>query len=165
MIIATFAFSYPAYQAIRQASQLHACRTGVRFNALAHTTPAAPQAVQTALPLCGTFGKQSSVELGSSLSRTHLVFPWQPSECLAIHSAACCSVVKPLTTSVSPSGQRTSTTQPNPGLPFRATKAGRYSDISRICAYGAPVQAGRLATIKLIETCGRRQCCTCESRS
>jgi hypothetical protein len=46
-------------------------------------------------------------------------------------------VAKPLTTSVSPSGQRTSTTQPNPGLPFRATKAGRYSGISRICAYGA----------------------------
>ena len=28
------------------------------------------------------------------------------------------------------------------GITFRATKAGRYSDISRICAYGAPVQAG-----------------------
>src|SRR5258705_10575578 len=41
-----------------------------------------------------------------------------------------------------------STTQPNPGLPFRATKAGRYSDISRICAYGAPVQPGRPVTIK-----------------
>jgi hypothetical protein len=37
---------------------------------------------------------------------------------------------------------------PNPGLPFRGTKAGRYSGISRICAYGAPVQAGRLTTIK-----------------
>jgi hypothetical protein len=36
----------------------------------------------------------------------------------------------------------------NPGLPFRATKAGRYSDISGICAYGAPVQAGRPTTIK-----------------
>ena len=36
--------------------------------------------------------------------------------------------------------------QPNPGLPFRATKAGRYSDISGICAYGATVQAGRLPT-------------------
>jgi hypothetical protein len=33
------------------------------------------------------------------------------------------------------------------GITFRATKAGRYSDISRICAYGAPVQAGRLTTI------------------
>jgi predicted amidohydrolase len=54
--------------------------------------------------------------------------PWVMSKFLT------CSVAKPLTTSVSPSGQRTSTTQPNPGLPFRAAKAGRYSDISRICA-------------------------------
>jgi hypothetical protein len=92
--------------------------------------------------------KRSSVELGIiPFLGTHLVFPCQPLECLAIHSTACCSVAKPLTTSVSPSGQ-TSTTQVNPGLPFRATKAGRYSDISRICAYGAPVQAGRLTTIK-----------------
>ena len=114
-----------------------------------HDSSAAPQAVQTALPVCGTDGKPSSVELGIiPFLRTHLVFPCQPSECLAIHSAACCSMAKPLTTSVSPSGQRTSTTQPNPGLPFRATKAGRYSDISGICAYGAPVQAGRPTTIK-----------------
>jgi hypothetical protein len=114
-----------------------------------HDSSAAPQTVQTALPVCGTDGKLSSVELGIiPFLRTHLVFPCQPSECLAIHSAACCSVAKPLTTSVSPSGQRTSTTQPNPGLPFRATKAGRYSDISGICAYGAPVQAGRPTTIK-----------------
>jgi hypothetical protein len=44
--------------------------------------------------------------------------------------------VKPLITSVSPSGQRTSPTQPNPGF-FRATKTGRSSDIFRIRAYGA----------------------------
>ena len=76
-----------------------------------HDSSAAPQAVQTALPVCGTDGKLSSVELGIiPFLRTHLVFPCQPSECVA----------KPLTTSVSPSGQRTSTTQPNPGLPFRA---------------------------------------------
>jgi len=56
--------------------------------------------------------------------------------------------------------------QPNPVLPFRATKAGRYSDISRICAYGAPVQAGRLTqSNRPTATCGRRQYCTCESRS
>jgi hypothetical protein len=36
----------------------------------------------------------------------------------------------------------------NPGSPFRTTKADRYSDISRISTYCAPVQAGRLTTIK-----------------
>src|ERR1700726_55816 len=70
----------------------------------------------------------------------HLLFSCQVSECLATHSAACFSVVKPLITSVSPSGQRISTTQPSPGF-FRATKMGRYSDIVRMCAYGGPVQA------------------------
>jgi hypothetical protein len=80
--------------------------------------------------------------------RGHSVFPTRSSECLAIHSAACFSVAKPLTTSVSPSGQRTSTTQPNPGF-FRGTKVGRCSDILRICACAGPVQASHPATIKL----------------
>jgi hypothetical protein len=62
---------------------------------------------------------------------THLLFSCQVSECLSIHSAACFSVVKPLITSVSPSGQRISTTQPSPGF-FRATKMGRYSGMLRI---------------------------------
>ena len=72
---------------------------------------------------------------------SHLLFSCQVSECLSTHSAACFSVVKPLITSVSPSGQRISTTQPSPGF-FRATKMGRYSDILRIWAYGGPVQVG-----------------------
>src|ERR1700737_3079957 len=78
----------------------------------------------------------------------HLLFSCQVSECLASHSAACFSVVKPLITSVPPSGQRISTTRPSPGF-FRATKMGRYSDIPRICGYGGPVQASHPATIKL----------------
>ena len=76
--------------------------------------------------------------------RGHSVFSTRSSECLAIHSAACFSVAKPLTTSVSPSGQRTSTTQPSPGF-FRATKTGRCSDIRQICACGAPDQASLAA--------------------
>ena len=80
----------------------------------------------------------------------HLLSARQFSECLAAHSAACCLVVKPLITSVSPSGQRISTTQPSPGgLPFLTPKTGRCSDIQRICAYGGPVQASHPATIKL----------------
>jgi hypothetical protein len=82
--------------------------------------------------------------------RGHSVFPTRSSECLAIHSAACFSVAKPLTTSVSPSGQRTSTTQPSPGF-FRATKTGRCSDIRRICACGAPDQAS-LAALSVAAT-------------
>jgi hypothetical protein len=62
---------------------------------------------------------------------SHLLFSCQVSECLSTHSAACFSVVEPLITSVSPSGQRISTTQPSPGF-FRATKISRYSDILRI---------------------------------
>ena len=65
----------------------------------------------------------------------YLLFSLQLSECSAIHSATAFSVAKPLITSVSPSGQRTSTTQPNPGF-FRATKVGRCSYIFRICACG-----------------------------
>jgi hypothetical protein len=53
-----------------------------------------------------------------------------------------------LITSVSPSGHRISTPQPDPGF-FRATKVGRCSDILRICAYGGPIQASYPATIKL----------------
>ena len=64
----------------------------------------------------------------------YLLFSCQPLECSAIQSAAAFSVAKPLITSVSPSGQRISTTQPTPGLPFRATKVGRCSGIFRICA-------------------------------
>ena len=41
-----------------------------------HDSSAAPQTVQTALPVCGTDGKLSSVELGIiPFLRTHLVFP------------------------------------------------------------------------------------------
>jgi hypothetical protein len=71
--------------------------------------------------------------------------------CSAIHLTASCSVAKPLTTSVSPSGQRISTPQPEPGF-FRATKTGRCSDIPRIWACGGPVQASYPATIKLTTT-------------
>src|SRR5207245_1824970 len=39
--------------------------------------------LRVALPVCGTDGKLSSVELGIiPFLRTHLVFPCQPSECL-----------------------------------------------------------------------------------
>jgi hypothetical protein len=71
--------------------------------------------------------------------RSHLLFSCQTFECSAIHLAASCSAIKPLITSVSPSGQRTSITQPDPGF-FRATKVGRCSDIPQICAYCTPVQ-------------------------
>ena len=90
--------------------------------------------------LVGVLGR-----LGGLVS--HLLFSCQLSECLANHSAASFSLAKPLITSVSPSGQRTSITQPNPGF-FRATKVGRCSDILRICAYGCAVQASYPATIK-----------------
>ena len=44
-----------------------------------HDSSAAPQSVQTALPVCGTDGKRSSVELGIiPFLRTHLVFPASP---------------------------------------------------------------------------------------
>jgi hypothetical protein len=55
--------------------------------------------------------------------------------------------MKPLMTSVSPSGHRISTSQPDPGF-FRAPKVGRCSDILRICAHGATVQASYPATVK-----------------
>jgi hypothetical protein len=61
-------------------------------------------------------------------------------ECSAIHLAASCSVMKPLTTSVSPSGHRISTRQPVPGF-FRAMKVGCCSSIRRICAGADTVQA------------------------
>jgi hypothetical protein len=77
-----------------------------------------------------------------------LVFPCHALECSAIHLAASCSVMKPLITSVSPSGHKISTPQPDPGF-FRATKVGRCSDILRLCACGGPVQASYPATIKL----------------
>jgi hypothetical protein len=76
------------------------------------------------------------------------VVPNHTLECSAIHLTASCSVMKPLTTSVSPSGHRISTPQPDPGF-FRATKDGRCSDILGICAYGGPVQASYPAAIKL----------------
>jgi hypothetical protein len=80
----------------------------------------------------------------------YLYFPATPLEfsCSVIHLIASYSVIKPLITSVSPSGHRISTPQPDPGF-FRATKVGRCSDILRICAYGGPVQASYPATIKL----------------
>jgi hypothetical protein len=56
--------------------------------------------------------------------------------------------MKPLITSVSPSGHRISTPQPDPGF-FRATKVGRCSDILGICACGGSVQASYPAIIKL----------------
>src|ERR1700675_726662 len=74
--------------------------------------------------------------------------PCHALECSAIHLAASFSVMKPLTASVSPSGHKMSTPQPDPGF-FRATKVGRCSDIPRICACGGTVQASHPATIKL----------------
>jgi hypothetical protein len=68
--------------------------------------------------------------------------------CSVIHLSASYSAIKPLMASVSPSGQRISTSQPVPGF-FRATKVGRCSDILRICACGGSVQASYPATIKL----------------
>ena len=83
----------------------------------------------------------------------HSYFPATPLEfsCSVIHLSASYSVIKPLISSVSPSGHRISTPQPDPGF-FRATKVGRCSDIHRICAYGGPVQASYPATIKLTTT-------------
>ena len=88
------------------------------------------------------------------------VFPCQALECSAIHLTASCSVMKPLIASVSPSGHRISTSQPEPGF-FRATKAGRCSTILRICAYGGPVQASYPASIKLPSPprCWSSGCC------
>jgi hypothetical protein len=78
------------------------------------------------------------------------VFPGHALECSAIHLPASCSVIKPLITSVSPSGHRISIPQPVPGI-FRAMKVGRCSIIPRICADGGPVQASHPATIKLTD--------------
>jgi hypothetical protein len=58
--------------------------------------------------------------------------------------------MKPLTTSVSPSGHKISTPQPDPGF-FRATKVGRCSDIRQTCACGLTIQASYPATIKLTD--------------
>jgi hypothetical protein len=66
---------------------------------------------------------------------------------------ASCSVIKPLITSVSPSGHRISIPQPVPGF-FRAMKVGRCSNIRGICAHDGPVQASYPATIKLPSTQG-----------
>ena len=68
--------------------------------------------------------------------------------CSPIHLTASYSVIKPLIASVSPSGHRISTPQPDPGF-FRATKVGRCSDITPICARGLPIQASDPAAIKL----------------
>jgi hypothetical protein len=76
------------------------------------------------------------------------VFPCRAFECSAIQLAASCSVVKPLITSVSPSGHRISIPQPVPGF-FRAMKVGSCSSIRRICTYGSPIQASYPAPIKL----------------
>src|SRR5260370_5321773 len=67
------------------------------------------------------------------------VFPCNALECSAIHLAASCSVIKPLITSVSPSGHRISTPQPDPGF-FRATKVGRCSDVPKITACNVDVK-------------------------
>ena len=56
------------------------------------------------------------------------VFSSHVLECSAIHLAASCSVMKPLITSVSPSGHRISIPQPVPGF-FRAMKVGGCSNI------------------------------------
>jgi len=85
--------------------------------------------------------------------------PCHALECSAIHLTASCSVMNPLIASVSPSGHRISTPQPDPGF-FRATKLGRCSDILRICACGGPVQASYPATIKLTHTAAGGCCAT-----
>ena len=77
--------------------------------------------------------------------------------CSVIHLSASYSAIKPLMASVSPSGQRISTSQPVPGF-FRATKVGRCSDILRICACGGPVQASYPAAIKLTHYPGSVLC-------
>ena len=87
-------------------------------------------------------GVRSEGSQGRFRMACYLYFPATPLEflCSVIHLIASYSVIKPLITSVSPSGHRISTPQPDPGF-FRATKAGRCSDILRICAAGGPVQA------------------------
>jgi hypothetical protein len=47
--------------------------------------------------------------------------------------------MKPLITSVSPSGHRISTPQPDPGF-FRATKVGRCSDVPKITACNVDIK-------------------------
>lgn len=74
------------------------------------------------------------------------VFSCHPLECSVIQIAASCSVINPLITSVSPSAHRISIPQPVPGF-LRAMKVGRCSNIRRICAHGAQVQASKPATI------------------
>ena len=94
------------------------------------------------------------------------VFPCQALECSAIHLTASCSVMKPLIASVSPSGHRISTSQPEPGF-FRATKAGRCSNILRLCAYDGPVQASYPASIKLSSPpprCWSSGCCRARAK-
>jgi hypothetical protein len=76
-----------------------------------------------------------------------LLFVCHALECSVIHLTASYSVIKPLITSVSPSGHRISIPQPAPGF-FRAAKVGSCSDIHRICACGEPVQGSYPATIK-----------------
>ena len=76
------------------------------------------------------------------------VFSSHVLECSAIHLAASCSVMKPLITSVSPSGHRISIPQPVPGF-FRAPKVGRCSNIPSSMNRWRPVQASHPDTIKL----------------
>src|SRR5256886_9710421 len=68
-----------------------------------------------------------------------LAAPCHALECSAIHLTASCSVMKPLITSVSPSGHRISTPQPDPGF-FRATKLGRCSDVPKITACNVDIK-------------------------
>jgi hypothetical protein len=69
----------------------------------------------------------------------HSYFPATPlpCSCSVIHLSASYSVINPLIASVSPSGHKISTPQPDPGF-FRATKVGRCSDIPRLCAACRP---------------------------
>jgi hypothetical protein len=80
--------------------------------------------------------------------------PCHAFECSAIHLTASCSVMKPLTTSVSPSGHRISL--PSQFRDFRTMKVGRCSNIRRICAHSGAVQASYPAAIKLNVSFGRR---------
>ena len=106
-------------------------------------------------------GVRSEGSQGRFRMACYLYFPATPLEflCSVIHLIASYSVIKPLITSVSPSGHRISTPQPDPGF-FRATNVGRCSDILRICAYGGPVQASYPATIKLTSYLDRVPCGT-----
>jgi hypothetical protein len=70
----------------------------------------------------------------------YLLFSLQLSECSVIQSATAFSVAKPLITSVSPSGQRTSTTQPDPGF-FRARKWADAHTSSEYALAAGGVQA------------------------